>query len=116
MTKQELTAELQDVRYYNTHREMFRKAENTGFKAQTFGDDREIRQPYHQRSHAAANGVSQDIYGRQNASGCGKGIGYLRQLHEKPYAEVIRISAGTDKQVRIWHTGNVKFTMTAAIT
>ena len=35
MTKQELTAELQDVRYYNTHREMFRKAENTGFKAKT---------------------------------------------------------------------------------
>ena len=33
MTKQELTAELQDVRYYNMHREMFRKAENTGFKA-----------------------------------------------------------------------------------
>lgn len=33
MTKQELMAELQDVRYYNTHREMFRKAENTGFKA-----------------------------------------------------------------------------------
>lgn len=33
MTKQELTAELQDIRYYNTHREMFRKAENTGFKA-----------------------------------------------------------------------------------
>lgn len=35
MTKQELLAELQDVRYYNTHREMFRKAENTGFKAKT---------------------------------------------------------------------------------
>lgn len=35
MTKQELTAELQDVRYYNTHREMFGKAENTGFKAKT---------------------------------------------------------------------------------
>ena len=35
MTKQELLAELQDVRYYNTHREMFRKAENTGFKART---------------------------------------------------------------------------------
>lgn len=35
MTKQELIAELQDVRYYNTHREMFRKAENTGFKAKT---------------------------------------------------------------------------------
>ena len=35
MTKQELTAELQDIRYYNTHREMFRKAENTGFKAKT---------------------------------------------------------------------------------
>ena len=35
MTKQELTAELQDVRYYNMHREMFRKAENTGFKAKT---------------------------------------------------------------------------------
>lgn len=33
MTKQELLAELQDIRYYNTHREMFRKAENTGFKA-----------------------------------------------------------------------------------
>ena len=33
MTKQELLAELQDVRYYNTHREMFGKAENTGFKA-----------------------------------------------------------------------------------
>lgn len=33
MTKQELTAELQDIRYYNTHREMFGKAENTGFKA-----------------------------------------------------------------------------------
>ena len=28
-------AELQDVRYYNTHREMFCKAENTGFKAKT---------------------------------------------------------------------------------
>ena len=26
---------MQDVRYYNTHREMFRKAENTGFKAKT---------------------------------------------------------------------------------
>ena len=35
MTKQELTAELQDIRYYNTHREMFGKAENTGFKAKT---------------------------------------------------------------------------------
>ena len=35
MTKQELIAELQDVRYYNTHREMFGKAENTGFKAKT---------------------------------------------------------------------------------
>ncbi len=35
MTKRELMAELQDVRYYNTHREMFRKAENTGFKAKT---------------------------------------------------------------------------------
>ena len=35
MTKQELTAELQDIRYYNTRREMFRKAENTGFKAKT---------------------------------------------------------------------------------
>lgn len=35
MTKQELLAELQDIRYYNTHREMFRKAENTGFKAKT---------------------------------------------------------------------------------
>ena len=35
MTKQELMTELQDVRYYNTHREMFRKAENTGFKAKT---------------------------------------------------------------------------------
>ena len=35
MTKQELIAELQDVRYYNTHREMFRRAENTGFKAKT---------------------------------------------------------------------------------
>ena len=35
MTKQELLTELQDVRYYNTHREMFRKAENTGFKAKT---------------------------------------------------------------------------------
>lgn len=35
MTKQELTAELQDVRYYNMHREMFRKAENTSFKAKT---------------------------------------------------------------------------------
>lgn len=35
MTKQELMAELQDVRYYNTHREMFRRAENTGFKAKT---------------------------------------------------------------------------------
>lgn len=35
MTKQELMAELQDIRYYNTHREMFRKAENTGFKAKT---------------------------------------------------------------------------------
>ena len=35
MTKQELLAELQDVRYYNTHKEMFRKAENTGFKAKT---------------------------------------------------------------------------------
>ena len=35
MTKQELLAELQDVRYYNTHREIFRKAENTGFKAKT---------------------------------------------------------------------------------
>lgn len=35
MTKHELMAELQDVRYYNTHREMFRKAENTGFKAKT---------------------------------------------------------------------------------
>ena len=35
MTKQELIAELQDIRYYNTHREMFRKAENTGFKAKT---------------------------------------------------------------------------------
>ena len=33
MTKQELTVELQDIRYYNTHREMFGKAENTGFKA-----------------------------------------------------------------------------------
>lgn len=33
MTKQELTAELQDIRYYNTRREMFRKAKNTGFKA-----------------------------------------------------------------------------------
>ena len=33
MTKQEIMAELQDIRYYNTHREMFRKAENTGFKA-----------------------------------------------------------------------------------
>lgn len=33
MTKQELMAELQDIRYYNTHREMFCKAENTGFKA-----------------------------------------------------------------------------------
>ena len=58
----------------------------------------------------------QDIYGRQNAGGYGNGIGHLRQLHEKPYAEVIRISVGKDKQVRIWHTGNVKFTMTAAIT
>ena len=54
----------------------------------------------HQRSPAAANGVSQDIYRRQNAGGYGKGIGYLRQLHEKPYAEVIRISAGKDKQVK----------------
>ena len=35
MTKQDLMEELQDVRYYNTHREMFRKAENTGFKAKT---------------------------------------------------------------------------------
>lgn len=35
MTKHELMEELQDVRYYNTHREMFRKAENTGFKAKT---------------------------------------------------------------------------------
>ena len=35
MTKQEIMAELQDIRYYNTHREMFRKAENTGFKAKT---------------------------------------------------------------------------------
>ena len=35
MTKHELMAELQDVRYYNTHREIFRKAENTGFKAKT---------------------------------------------------------------------------------
>ena len=35
MTKQELLAELQDIRYYNTHREIFRKAENTGFKAKT---------------------------------------------------------------------------------
>lgn len=35
MTKQELLAELQDIRYYNTHREMFKKAENTGFKAKT---------------------------------------------------------------------------------
>ena len=35
MTKQDLMEELQDVRYYNTRREMFRKAENTGFKAKT---------------------------------------------------------------------------------
>lgn len=35
MTKQDLMEELQDVRYYNTHREMFRRAENTGFKAKT---------------------------------------------------------------------------------
>ena len=35
MTNQELIAELQDIRYYNTHREMFRKAKNTGFKAKT---------------------------------------------------------------------------------
>ena len=35
MTKQELLAELQDIRYNNTHREMFGKAENTGFKAKT---------------------------------------------------------------------------------
>lgn len=35
MTKQELMAELQDIRYYNAHREMFGKAENTGFKANT---------------------------------------------------------------------------------
>ena len=35
MTKQELMEELQDVRYYNTRREMFGKAENTGFKAKT---------------------------------------------------------------------------------
>ena len=35
MTKQELIAELQDIRFYNTHREMFRKAENTSFKAKT---------------------------------------------------------------------------------
>lgn len=26
---------MQDIRYYNTHREMFGKAENTGFKAKT---------------------------------------------------------------------------------
>lgn len=32
MTKQEIISELQDIRYYNTHREMFSKAENTGFK------------------------------------------------------------------------------------
>ena len=35
MTKQELMTELQDIRYYNTHREMFNKAENTGFKGKT---------------------------------------------------------------------------------
>ena len=35
MTKQEIISELQDIRYYNTHREMFRKAENTGFKGKT---------------------------------------------------------------------------------
>lgn len=35
MTKKELLAELQDIRYFNIHREMFRKAENTGFKSRT---------------------------------------------------------------------------------
>ena len=33
MTTEEIRAELQDVRYYNTRREMFGKAVNTGFKA-----------------------------------------------------------------------------------
>ena len=32
MTKQELIKELQDIRYFNAHRKMFNKAENTGFK------------------------------------------------------------------------------------
>ena len=35
MTKQEMLSELQDIRYYNTHRGMFSKAENTGFKDKT---------------------------------------------------------------------------------
>ena len=33
MTLKQVKKDLQDIRYYNTHREMFRKAENTGFKA-----------------------------------------------------------------------------------
>lgn len=32
MTKQEVKADLQDIRYYYTHREMFERAEDTGFK------------------------------------------------------------------------------------
>lgn len=32
MTKREVKADLQDIRYYYTHKAMFDKAENTGFK------------------------------------------------------------------------------------
>ena len=32
MTKQEVKADLQDIRYYYTHREMFERAADTGFK------------------------------------------------------------------------------------
>ena len=32
MTKQEVKTDLQDIRYYYTHREMFERAEDTGFK------------------------------------------------------------------------------------
>ena len=37
MTKHEIKADLQDIRYYYTHKAMFDRAEDTGFKQERKG-------------------------------------------------------------------------------
>ena len=44
MTKHEIKADLQDIRYYYTHKVMFDKAENTGFKSEAVRKSEEYGQ------------------------------------------------------------------------